>query len=63
MIRDALTKDKEEILAVWKSAYPTKADSFLDLFFHERFDQGKCILVEQDGRIVSTLQYHEESMA
>ncbi|MEG0959353.1 MAG: GNAT family N-acetyltransferase [Erysipelotrichaceae bacterium] len=62
MIRDAVSKDKEEIVRIWKSAYSTKAENYLDFFFNDCFDQGKCILIEQDGRIVSMLQYHNAVM-
>lgn len=62
MIRDATLADKQEIYKIWKNAYPGKENRSLDYFFNYLYDRGKVILCEQDGRIVSALQYHSHVM-
>lgn len=62
MIKDAMLRDKQEIYEIWKSAYPTRERNYLNFFFKHIYDEGKSIVCEQDGRIISTLQYHEHIM-
>lgn len=59
MIRDAQKPDKASVYELWKQAYPNQNRNYLNFYFKNIFEQGTCIVYEQDMRIVSTLQLQE----
>lgn len=59
MIREAGRNDKSEVYDVWKHAYPNHSRAYLNFYFKHIFDQGVCIVKEQDRRIVSSVQISE----
>lgn len=63
MIREALKKDKTNIYELWKHAYPNKAQSHLQFYFTHLFDQGRCVVCEQDNRIISSIHMQKHVMA
>lgn len=59
MIKEASVSDKTEIYELWKSAFPTRSRNYLNFYFKYVFDEGKCIYLLQDGKIISSLQINE----
>lgn len=59
MIKEAQLANKAEIYELWKSAFPTKSRAYLNFYFKEVFDEGVCIFLEQDGKIISSMQMNE----
>lgn len=59
MIKEALKQHKPEIYELWKSAYPTKSKAYLSYYFKNVFDEGKCLYLPQDDRIIASLQMNE----
>ncbi len=62
VIKEAKSKNKAEILELWKSAFPTKSRSYLEFYFKHIFDDGKCLFLPQDNRIIASLQMNEHVM-
>ena len=56
MIKEARAENKPEIMELWKSAYPTRSRAYLSFYFKHLFDEGKCLYLPQDQRIISSLQ-------
>lgn len=56
MLREARREDKSEVYDLWKHAYPNQNRNYLNFYFKNLFDKGVCLLLEQDNRIVSSLQ-------
>ena len=63
MIRENGQQDKQEIYDLWKLCYPTQNETYLAFYFKHIFDQGIHITVEQDDRIVSSLQMNYHTLA
>ena len=59
MLRDAGKQDKAEIYELWKQSYPNQNRNYLNFYFKNIFDKGRCIALEQDQRIISSLQLNE----
>ena len=59
MIKEAGKPNKPEIYELWKSAYPTKSKAYLSYYFKHVFDEGKCLYLPQDERIIASLQMNE----
>ena len=59
MIKEAVRQNKPEIYELWKSAYPTKSKAYLSYYFKHVFDEGKCLYLPQDDRIIASLQMNE----
>lgn len=62
MIKEASRSEKSEILNLWKHAYPSQHEDYLKFYFDQIFDEGRCILSQQDNRIVSSLQMNTHTM-
>lgn len=62
MIKEAKVSDKQEIYELWKSAYPTKNRNYFNFYFKNVFDDGSCLYIQQDGKIISSLQINEHDM-
>lgn len=56
MIREAKVYDKSDLYQLWKNVYSTVDRNYLNFYFKNVFDNGNCILVEKDNKIVSSLQ-------
>lgn len=56
MIREAKVYDKSDLYQLWKNSYTTLDRNYLNYYFKNIFDNGNCILVEKDNKIVSSLQ-------
>lgn len=63
MIREARAEDRREIFELWKSAYPNQNQSYLTFYFRVLFEQGTCLVQEQDDRIISSLQLNEHILS
>ena len=61
MLRDARSKDKEEVKELWKISMHKRL-SEIDYFFSDVYSSGKTIVSEQDNRVVSSLFFKEHSM-
>ncbi len=59
MIKEAKAENKAEIMELLKSAYPTRSRAYLSFYFKHLFDEGKCLYLPQDNRIISSLQMQE----
>lgn len=59
MIKEANISNKTEIYELWKSAFPTRSRNYLNFYFKHVFDEGKCIYLQQDGKIISSLQIND----
>lgn len=59
MIRETCKDDKQDVYTLWKQAYPNQNRNYLNFYFKNIFDKGTCIVIEQDNRIVSSLQMNE----
>ena len=60
MLRDAGKQDKAEIYELWKQSYPNQNRNYLNFYFKNIFDKGRCIALEQDQRIISSLQLNDK---
>lgn len=63
MIRDAQKQDKADIYELWKHTYPNKAQSYLQFYFQYLFDQGTCVVCEQDHRIIASIHMEKQVIA
>lgn len=63
MIREAAACDKTQVYELWKASYPNQNPGYLTYYFKMLFDQGICLLQEQDDRIISSLQMNEHVIA
>lgn len=59
MIRETKKEDKQDVYTLWKQAYPSQNRNYLNFYFKNIFDKGTCFIIEQDNRIVSSLQMNE----
>lgn len=59
MIRETCKADKQDVYTLWKQAYPNQNRNYLNFYFKYIFDKGTCIVMEQDDRIISSLQMNE----
>lgn len=62
MIEEAGIQEKAEIYELWKSAYPTRSRNYFNFYFKHIFDDGTCIYLKQDGKIISSIQMNEHIM-
>lgn len=62
MIKEAQVNNKAEIYELWKTAFPTRSKAYLSFYFKHLFDEGKCLYLPQDDKIISSLQVHEHVM-
>lgn len=63
MIREAQKKDKTQVYELWKASYPNQNQGYLTFYFKSLFDQGTCLIQEQDERIISSMQINEHVIA
>ena len=59
MIKEANQEQKPELYDLWKSAFPTRSKEFLNFYFQHVFDQGTCIYLPQDEKIIASLQMNQ----
>lgn len=62
MIKEAKIQHKPEIYELWKSSYPTRSRAYLNFYFKYIFDEGKCLFLPQDNRIIASLQMNAHVM-
>lgn len=58
MIREAELQEKALVYELWKKSWPSKNDNDTAYYFKHHFQEGTCIVVEEDGRVVSSLMSH-----
>lgn len=63
MIKEAGVAQKNELYELLQSAYPTRSRAYLGFYFKYIFDQGMCLYLEQDNRIISCMQMQEHVMS
>lgn len=59
VIKEANRGHKPEIYELWRNAYPNRSRAFLDVYFQNVFDDGSCIFLSQDQKIISALQMNQ----
>ena len=62
MVKEAGRDDKSEVYELWKHAYPRQNRNYLSFYFRHLFDEGVCLVQEQDHRIISSLQMNTHVM-
>ena len=55
MIKEARRDDKGVVYELWKQAYPSSEQKYLNFYFRNYYDKGKTLVQCQDHRIVSSL--------
>lgn len=63
MIKEARVEEKTQVYELWKASYPNQSIAYLTYYFKTLFDQGTCLIQEQDNRIISSLQINEHVIA
>lgn len=56
MLRDAEKIDKADVYELWKQSYPNQDQDDISFYFKNIYDKGCCIVLEQDQKIISSLQ-------
>lgn len=62
MIREAELQEKSLVYELWKQSWPNKNLSEMAYYFKHHFQEGTCIVVEDDLKIVSSLMSHPHVM-
>ena len=60
MIKEASLEDKKQVYELWKASYPSQNQNYLTYYFKTLFDQGTCLLQEQDNKVISSIQMNEQ---
>lgn len=63
MIRNAKSADRQAIYDSWRQVYSGVDVSELNYFFSRIYERGKTVVIEQDGRIISTLHAQPHVLA
>lgn len=58
MIREAETHEKSAVYELWKQSWPNRDPNELAFYFKHCFNDGTCIVMEEDARIISSLMMH-----
>lgn len=56
MITYATEDQKQNVITLWKTAFPEDSDEFVNFYFEEKYHNEDTLLYFKDGKIVSSLQ-------
>lgn len=58
MIREAELQEKSIVYELWKNSWASRNTQEMAYYFKHHFQEGACIVSEEDGKIVSSLMSH-----
>lgn len=63
MLRDASKENKADVYELWKQSYANQNRNDLNFYFKYIYDRGRCIVIEENQQIISSLQIHEHVLS
>lgn len=63
MIREAELQEKALVYELWKKSWASKNNNEMTYYFKNHYQDGTCVVVEEDGKIVSSLMSHPHVLA
>lgn len=63
MLRDAGKENKADVYELWKQSYANQSRNDLNFYFKYVYDHGRCIVIEETQRIISSLQINEHVLS
>lgn len=63
MIRFALKEEKTQIKEMWESIFPEDGQDYIDFYFNHVYHERNCLVSEDDGQIVSSLQINPRQLS
>ncbi len=63
MIRFALKEEKAIIKAMWEAIFPEDGQGYIDYYFDSIYHESNCLVSEDDGQIVSSLQINPKQLS